>query len=318
MGEPRRAAVRLAHPARRRLRRLRARHLRAVGLDAARHAPLHGAARADAAEHGAGARSARCSPTSRRSPARSSAELRALGRLPEPMLRRARRARLSRRRRGTRRSIASPRELRAADPARARVLPDVARHHQRGLLRGAEGGALPRHATTSTTRRASATPRRRSAMKATLGYGASTCSYADWLDADLIVLFGSNVAEQPAGHDEVPARRQGERRADRRRQPVPRARAGALLGAVDRVERAVRHGARRSLVRRAHRRRPGVPRRRAAGARSRSAASTRRSSRAHDGLRGGARPRRSRRRLGRARARERRDRATDRGVRARC
>ena len=32
------------------------------------------------------------------------------------------------------------------------------------------------------------------AMKATLGYGASTCSYADWLHADLIVLFGSNVA----------------------------------------------------------------------------------------------------------------------------
>jgi molybdopterin-dependent oxidoreductase alpha subunit len=32
------------------------------------------------------------------------------------------------------------------------------------------------------------------AMKTTLGYGASTCSYADWLRADLIVLFGSNVA----------------------------------------------------------------------------------------------------------------------------
>jgi molybdopterin-dependent oxidoreductase alpha subunit len=32
------------------------------------------------------------------------------------------------------------------------------------------------------------------AMKSTLGYGASTCSYADWLHADLIVLFGSNVA----------------------------------------------------------------------------------------------------------------------------
>ena len=31
-------------------------------------------------------------------------------------------------------------------------------------------------------------------MKATLGYGASTCSYADWLHADLIVFFGSNVA----------------------------------------------------------------------------------------------------------------------------
>src|SRR5262245_48360883 len=32
------------------------------------------------------------------------------------------------------------------------------------------------------------------AMKATLGYGASTCSYTDWLQADLIVFFGSNVA----------------------------------------------------------------------------------------------------------------------------
>ncbi len=32
-----------------------------------------------------------------------------------------------------------------------------------------------------------------SAMKATLGYGASTCSYVDWLDADLIVFFGANT-----------------------------------------------------------------------------------------------------------------------------
>ncbi len=31
------------------------------------------------------------------------------------------------------------------------------------------------------------------AMKEMLGHGASTCSYADWLRADLIVLFGSNV-----------------------------------------------------------------------------------------------------------------------------
>lgn len=31
------------------------------------------------------------------------------------------------------------------------------------------------------------------AMRAMLGQAASTCSYADWLDADLIVLFGSNV-----------------------------------------------------------------------------------------------------------------------------
>lgn len=32
------------------------------------------------------------------------------------------------------------------------------------------------------------------AMRAALGAGASTCSYTDWLGADLIVLFGSNVA----------------------------------------------------------------------------------------------------------------------------
>jgi hypothetical protein len=31
-------------------------------------------------------------------------------------------------------------------------------------------------------------------MKATLGYGASTCSYSDWLQANLIVFLGSNVA----------------------------------------------------------------------------------------------------------------------------
>jgi molybdopterin-dependent oxidoreductase alpha subunit len=31
------------------------------------------------------------------------------------------------------------------------------------------------------------------AMRATLGHGASTCSYVDWLEADLIVFFGSNT-----------------------------------------------------------------------------------------------------------------------------
>ena len=57
VGQPRRAAVCLAHPEGRRLRRLRARHVRPLRLDDRRHAPLHGAARADAPEHGARARS---------------------------------------------------------------------------------------------------------------------------------------------------------------------------------------------------------------------------------------------------------------------
>ncbi|HWC64971.1 MAG TPA: molybdopterin-dependent oxidoreductase, partial [Thermoanaerobaculia bacterium] len=33
-----------------------------------------------------------------------------------------------------------------------------------------------------------------SAMKRTLGYGATTCSYSDWIGADLVVFFGSNAA----------------------------------------------------------------------------------------------------------------------------
>src|SRR5262249_31583032 len=32
------------------------------------------------------------------------------------------------------------------------------------------------------------------AMKKALGYGATTCSYADWIGTDLLVFFGSNVA----------------------------------------------------------------------------------------------------------------------------
>ncbi|MGH7338541.1 MAG: molybdopterin-dependent oxidoreductase, partial [Myxococcota bacterium] len=32
-----------------------------------------------------------------------------------------------------------------------------------------------------------------SAMKATLGHGASSCSYADWIGADLILFFGANT-----------------------------------------------------------------------------------------------------------------------------
>lgn len=51
------------------------------------------------------------------------------------------------------------------------------------------------------------------AMKAALGHGASTCSYTDWLGADLIVLFGSNVANnQPVATKYLAeARRNGAR-----------------------------------------------------------------------------------------------------------
>ena len=104
------------------------------------------------------------------------------------------------------------------------------------------------------------------AMKATLGYGASTCSYADWLDADLIVFFGSNAPNnQPVTTKYLHYAKQ-QRRADRRRQHLPRARARSATGCRRCLERRVRHAPRRPLVRRAHRRRSRVPGRRAAGA----------------------------------------------------
>ena len=123
---------------------------------------------------------------------RSSADLRALGRLPEPMLRRA----------GERgfapitwdhalERLAT--ELRTVDPRRlafyltSRGITNEVYYAAQKAARffgtnHVDNSARLCHAASTA------------AMKATLGYGASTCSYADWLHADLIVLFGSNVA----------------------------------------------------------------------------------------------------------------------------
>jgi len=123
---------------------------------------------------------------------RSSAELRALGRLPEPMLRR-------RGERGFRvvswdeaLAIAAA-GLRATDPGRmafyltSRGLTNEVYYAAQKAARffgtnHVDNAARLCHAASTV------------AMKATLGYGAATCSYADWLDAELIVFFGSNVA----------------------------------------------------------------------------------------------------------------------------
>ena len=123
---------------------------------------------------------------------RSSADLRALGRLPEPMLRR-------RGERGFRvvgwdeaLSVAAD-GLRATDPRRlafyltSRGITNEVYYAAQKAARffgtnHVDNAARLCHAASTV------------AMKATLGHGASTCSYADWLDADLIVLFGSNVA----------------------------------------------------------------------------------------------------------------------------
>ncbi|MBK5298861.1 MAG: FdhF/YdeP family oxidoreductase [Vicinamibacteria bacterium] len=123
---------------------------------------------------------------------RSSRELRGLGRLPEPMLRRA----------GDRGfrvvgwddalgRIAG--EARAVDPQRMAfyltsrgVTNEVYYAAQKAArflgTNHVDNSARLCHAASTV------------AMKAMLGHAASTCSYADWLHADLIVLFGSNVA----------------------------------------------------------------------------------------------------------------------------
>jgi molybdopterin-dependent oxidoreductase alpha subunit len=122
----------------------------------------------------------------------TSQELRALGRLPEPMIRR----------KGERGFtvvmwdeaidlIAA--ELRVVDPGRvafyltSRGITNEVYYAAQKAARflgtnHVDNSARLCHAASTV------------AMKASLGYGASTCSYSDWLKADLIVLFGSNVA----------------------------------------------------------------------------------------------------------------------------
>src|SRR5687768_8393491 len=121
----------------------------------------------------------------------SSAELRDLGRLPHPMMR-------SSGERGFRRigwedaldRIAA--ELRAIDPCRlamyltSRGLTNEVYYAAQKFARfigtnHVDNAARLCHAASTV------------AMKEMLGFGASTCSYIDWLSADLIVFFGSNV-----------------------------------------------------------------------------------------------------------------------------
>jgi molybdopterin-dependent oxidoreductase alpha subunit len=121
----------------------------------------------------------------------SSESLRGLGRLPEPMLRRA----------GDRGftavswDVALDRladELRSIDPGRLAFYL-TSRGTTNEVYYAAQKAARffgTNHIDNSARLCHAAST---AAMKATLGYGASTCSYIDWLHADLIVLFGSNV-----------------------------------------------------------------------------------------------------------------------------
>ena len=122
----------------------------------------------------------------------SSAELRALGRLPVPLLRRQ----------GEAGFLAASwdealdriaEELRATDPARVAFYltsRGITNEVYYAAQKAARFLGSPHVDNAARLCHAASTV----AMRATLGHGAATCSYTDWLDADLIVLFGSNAA----------------------------------------------------------------------------------------------------------------------------
>jgi molybdopterin-dependent oxidoreductase alpha subunit len=124
--------------------------------------------------------------------ASSSQDLRALGRLPEPMLRRhGERGFLPASWDEALERIAA--ELRSVDPARAAFyLTSRGTTNEVYYVAQKAARLLGTHHVDNSARLCHAAST--AGMKVTLGYGASTCSYADWLNADLIVLFGSNCA----------------------------------------------------------------------------------------------------------------------------
>jgi molybdopterin-dependent oxidoreductase alpha subunit len=122
----------------------------------------------------------------------SSRQLRELGRLPEPMVRRRGEPGFRLIRWDEALDLAAER-LRRADPNRAafyltsRGIPNETYYAAQKAARllgtsHVDNAARLCHAASTA------------AMKGMLGHGAATCSYRDWLEADLIVFFGSNVA----------------------------------------------------------------------------------------------------------------------------
>ena len=123
---------------------------------------------------------------------RSSKELRGLGRLPEPLLRR----------RGEPGFLVASWDdaldrmaaaLRVTNPLRAAVYMTsrgITNESYYAAQKAARFLGIPHVDNSARLCHAAST----AAMTATLGHGAATCSYADWLGADLIVLFGSNAA----------------------------------------------------------------------------------------------------------------------------
>ena len=146
-----------------------------------------------------------------------------------------------------------------------RPLPDRAGHHERGVLHRAEGGALHRHEQ-----------RRQRGARVSRAVDVGAEGGDRRRRHDVLVprrdrershrAVRRRRRERAAGVHEVPVPREAARGEDRGRQPVPRTGARALLGAVERRERDVRHEDDRRVLLDPHRRRRRVRQRRAEGA----------------------------------------------------
>jgi molybdopterin-dependent oxidoreductase alpha subunit len=121
----------------------------------------------------------------------SSRALRGLGRLPEPMLRR-------RGEKGFRvvswdeAYAAAAEKIRAARPERFAVYVTsrgILNEHYYAAQKAARAMGTSHVDNSARLCHAASTV----AMRRTLGYGATTCSYTDWIGTDLIVFFGSNT-----------------------------------------------------------------------------------------------------------------------------
>jgi molybdopterin-dependent oxidoreductase alpha subunit len=121
----------------------------------------------------------------------SSQDLRALGRLPEPMIRR-------KGEKGFRvvtwaeAYAAATEKIRLTEPHRFAVYVTsrgMMNEHYYAIQKAARAIGTNHIDNSARLCHAASTV----AMKRTLGYGATTCSYRDWIGTDLIVFFGSNT-----------------------------------------------------------------------------------------------------------------------------
>jgi molybdopterin-dependent oxidoreductase alpha subunit len=120
-----------------------------------------------------------------------SRDLRGLGRLPEPMIRR-------RGERGFRvvsweeAYAAAAEKIQAADPERFAVYVTsrgILNEHYYAAQKAARAMGTNHVDNSARLCHAASTV----GMKRTVGYGATTCSYTDWIGTDLVVFFGSNT-----------------------------------------------------------------------------------------------------------------------------